>query len=661
MEIDDLKEIKKHYGENMMHLCRELFSTILEEKGRLFQLISQHFEYSRTLYDDIVNHHLQEEFKDYIYSFIDVEQDSIATSKTPAELLDMANYDLFECHSESEIQSFRKYYEPHEELCTFTFGGRLHRCFVFFAVKKDVDKIIRSDFTKPDRQDRYGTSVISIQFTRGNNNTVSIKNRYNHSVNNPDATFGNNLDNIIPGLTYAFNKTYNLNITPITRYFDLHNYVLTNEGKYIKYNSEVNGVYYCRDNIIYLNGQVKRYDKQKYIVMDYFILDKVNKEITLLDSSISDSFIKSIGRIERIEEFVDKSTKDRKVLINSNIEILLDRDNRIISYVNKNVEEIGNNFMYYNRWMQNIDIPNATRVGKGFLRNNNCLKTYDFSNIKTVGDDFLLHNKGIEDLSMPNLISTGKQFLGYIFHLNSINLPKLQIAGDDFLFSATNIGEKIEFPNLEEVGDSFLDKNTSLVSFSAPKLRHIGDIFISLNKKIHFIDLPELEELGHNFLSNNESILELYLPKIRAVGRNFLHKNKIIKRVFLPSVIEIKSNFLHDAEELISVDLPNVDFIDNNFLVYCRSLGEIILPNVNIIGNNFLYSCKNIKKVIMPNVGSVGHGFLTEANNITELYIPNIIVIDDEDFLSSSPEELRNKYKDKFISLETSSSNKRKR
>ena len=71
--------------------------------------------------------------------------------------------------------------------------------------------------------------------------------------------------------------------------------------------------------------------------------------------------------------------------------------------------------------------------------------------------------------------------------------------------------------------------------------------------------------------------------------------------------------------------------------------------------------CKNIKKVIMPNVGSVGHGFLTEANNITELYIPNIIVIDDEDFLSSSPEELRNKYKDKFISLETSSSNKRKR
>ena len=40
--------------------------------------------------------------------------------------------------------------------------------------------------------------MISIQFTKDDAHTLSIKNRYNHSVNDPDATFSNNLDNIIP-------------------------------------------------------------------------------------------------------------------------------------------------------------------------------------------------------------------------------------------------------------------------------------------------------------------------------------------------------------------------------------------------------------------------------------------------------------------------------
>ena len=40
MVSTDLKLIKKHYGEKMMHLCRELFPTILERNGLLFKLLS---------------------------------------------------------------------------------------------------------------------------------------------------------------------------------------------------------------------------------------------------------------------------------------------------------------------------------------------------------------------------------------------------------------------------------------------------------------------------------------------------------------------------------------------------------------------------------------------------------------------------------------------
>lgn len=41
--LDDLKQIKKDYGENMSHLCRRLFSTILETPGLLYHIISTHF------------------------------------------------------------------------------------------------------------------------------------------------------------------------------------------------------------------------------------------------------------------------------------------------------------------------------------------------------------------------------------------------------------------------------------------------------------------------------------------------------------------------------------------------------------------------------------------------------------------------------------------
>ena len=66
--------------------------------------------------------------------------EGIKTEKTPKELLDEVGYDLYECTTEEEIQSFKKYYEPEEQLCTFH-GGRLLNHRVFFAIKKNVDYI----------------------------------------------------------------------------------------------------------------------------------------------------------------------------------------------------------------------------------------------------------------------------------------------------------------------------------------------------------------------------------------------------------------------------------------------------------------------------------------------------------------------------------------
>ncbi len=122
----DLKIIKKKYGEEMAHFCRDAFSTILEQEGVLTNLLLKWFEPSKFLYKDLQKEDLEMAFKDFIYKQFDKrsEEQTNSNIKTPQELLSEAGYNLYECKSEEEIQSFKKYYAPREELCTFR-GGRL--------------------------------------------------------------------------------------------------------------------------------------------------------------------------------------------------------------------------------------------------------------------------------------------------------------------------------------------------------------------------------------------------------------------------------------------------------------------------------------------------------------------------------------------------------
>lgn len=109
--MNDLKMIKKYYGEEMMHLCKKLFPTLLEEEGKLFSILSEHFAYNKFLYNDIINQDMVISFTNFIYSFAGIDITDAIVDKTPSELMDEAGYKLYECKTEEEINSFRKYYK----------------------------------------------------------------------------------------------------------------------------------------------------------------------------------------------------------------------------------------------------------------------------------------------------------------------------------------------------------------------------------------------------------------------------------------------------------------------------------------------------------------------------------------------------------------------
>ena len=185
----DLEIIKKQYGENFAKLCRKLFPTVLETDGLLSEIITAHFAPTRSLYDDLIQNKLEEKFESYIFSLVQQKENEIISDEEPEKLMKKAGYKLYKCETYEDIMQFKKYYSFGEELCTFYEDDRINTHLVFFAVKTNAKKLKRKKFTNPQREDEYGTSVISIQFRKGNNQSLSIKNRYNHTVENPYATF----------------------------------------------------------------------------------------------------------------------------------------------------------------------------------------------------------------------------------------------------------------------------------------------------------------------------------------------------------------------------------------------------------------------------------------------------------------------------------------
>lgn len=558
----DLKYIKKKYGEKMMHYCRECFPTILNVPGKLVEILNTHFYCVKdSLYNDIKENHKESEFNDFVYSNAGLknEYDIRDVSKTPKELLDDAGYDLFECKTVEEVNSFKKYFILGEQLCTFLDpASRLENKYVFFAVKKNILDIKREDFLIPDRQDEYGTSVISIQFTRDKNNHLSIKNRYNEVVNNPDSTFDNNLDNIIPGLTMSFYKAYGIReIYDENSEFQMEHYISI-DGEYYKYNYKLNDIYYCTNNIIALNGKVIKYDPEKYIIMDYFIIDLVNKKVDVFDNKLRDSFSEVIGKIKNIE--IVRGEKDKKVYITNEedniFELTLSFDNKLIGIKNNMIDKLPNRFLISGQYLKNMEFSNVREIGNDVLYANTDLEHFNLSKAKVIGNYFLANN----------------------IKLTNIDLNKTIMIGDDFL-KRNIIVESINFDSLQRVGNSFMFSNKGLSSIVIPNLSYTGKCFFKLNDKVLFASFPSLQETGDFFMNDAKNLRMFEADNLRVSGDMFLMANKELDYISLPNLIKTGKLFLAANQIIMSVNLPNLSYLPKYFLRNAGGLESITLAD----------------------------------------------------------------------------------
>ena len=520
--LRELRYLKKHYGEKFAKFARANFSTILEKEGTLTNIIEEYFAHSHSLFEDVLNENVEADFVKFVYSKykgINVDYYFPSGGKTPEELLSQAGYILFpECQTEKDLEQFKKYYYKDELICTlWPEANRLSSNRVWFAVKKNVDEIKREDFKKPYRQDKYGTSVISIQFDKGEMTRVSIKNRYNHTVINPDATFSNNLDNIIPGLTNAFCEKYGIYLDEnITYSLSLQNYTRLNGKKFYRYNvfDIISNITFCENNIMLSRFQEVKFDKSRYLLVDNYLIDFVKKEVYLVydeKTLIKDAFTKSIGQIKTIH--VENTPDGKKIVFGvqdgEDVILNIDSNNSLRSYCNNNVTEIDNNFLGLDNNIESIEMKKVKTVERGFLQKNKCLTTLNMPELRTTKEDFLSLNKDLANLDLPNLEYLADNSFNCL-NIKNVFLPKLKIMSKNCFLDCK--AEVVDLPMIEYIGPGCFDSFDSydMVYFNVPNLTYIGDrSFYSVNS-CDIVNAPSIKDFGTGVFHNNEIILQLF-------------------------------------------------------------------------------------------------------------------------------------------------------
>ena len=111
----ELRKIKKLYGEDFAKLCRVHFSRLLDEEGKLTEILLKLFAPSHSLYDELMNQDRIFEFKGAVYKKAGISKpEKIEVDETPEELLKkFIATKRAECSEMSKIPhpaEFEKYY-----------------------------------------------------------------------------------------------------------------------------------------------------------------------------------------------------------------------------------------------------------------------------------------------------------------------------------------------------------------------------------------------------------------------------------------------------------------------------------------------------------------------------------------------------------------------
>lgn len=543
----------------------------------------------------------------FLVSLKNIQITKMSVHQNPIELLTQAGYDAYVADTLEKQNAIKKYYAPGEQICTFRDPHRFENYYIINAVRKNVKDIKRSSI--PKREDEYGTSVISIQVLK-TGGFISIKNRYNHTVDNPDNTFNSNPDNIIAGLSDAIKHYFHVDFASQTVELP-NNYVFVN-NQIIHYNQEINNMYFG-DDFYVSNGVIHKLDNNtEYMLGNGVIFNNSTKTARCLqhwrvsfsdisDQLDSDTFVESLNNIFQNKKTAIKSAKDGTRTFFANGVKVIETKNGMLTF---------------------IHAPDAKYL---YLKNMNLSGNLDFGGVVDINLDSV---KFAPDLTLklnPNAHSiqfnkteglSGDLDLSHVKHLSF---------GADAQLDCSNI-TSLRFPK----------STPSLEMLNINKIR--GDLDLSIMRSV---SLKYCNLTGTNVITrsdynifemysviglcgklNLENTREIYLMHSDLSNLSELTTNPNAEIIRLSEIKGLTGNL--NFENVDNLRLEEVDFSEcpvikfNHFansieVVGCRNLrGNLDFSNVkhiNVIGTDF--SC--VKSLKFP----------SEIDNFQMITAPN--------------------------------------
>lgn len=592
--------IKKQNGEKFAQTLRAYHNGIFE-----IPELDKVLEYAGNDADGI---------KFFLVGLLREKKGDVITDKNPIELLDEAGYDAYYADTLEKQNAISKYFAKGEELCTFKDKTRFEDYYIINAVKKNVQQIKREDFKNPEREDAYGTSVISIQILKSGG-FISIKNRYNHTIDNPDNTFFSNPDNIIKGLSSSLKNYFNVDFA--SHRIPLPDNYMTLRNQIIQYHTESNGFYFGT-NFYVKDSSIYKIDKNSQIMCAPFIIDIKNKKV-LNPSGLTDSFPEVLeAEFQNKKLKITKDEQKNYTVCADNVPLLkIDSTGNLLEINLEKTEHIGNNFGTGFRGksaLKKITAKNLTGTGDRFCPKAP-VETVDFPKLKSTGNSFLQSSR-LKGIYLPEVETVGDNFLSGTAVEKAL-LPKLKMVGDSFL--STNKATRIHLPELEKTGDNFMLNSNLLRDAKFDKLTSIGAHFLGFNH-LEQIHLPLLESVGDSFMSHSSNLKHIRLDNLKKAGDYFLHHTPM-KEITLPELETVGRRFMAGALSLKKATLPRLKKAGDSFLYYTK-VKEIVLPELETVGQSFMSFCPCLKTVTLKKLKQIDAHFMNKCDKLKILTAP---------------------------------------
>ena len=467
--------------------------------------------------------------------YLTKQESQYYTNKDPLELLSDAGYDAFVVKNEKQKNSIKKYYRSGEEICTLRDPHRHENYYMIHAIKRGADKIKPS--RKPEREDEYGTSVISIQIAK-TGGFISIKNRYNHTISDPDATFNNNPDNIIPGLTNSLKKYFDVDFTTSEQILPENFRIIGKQ--FVHFNYEINNVYY--DEKHYFQGsRITKLNPDYEIMLDSVILDKRTGKVRSVQ-----------GNTENLSQVLNNEMSGQKVKTKTDKttgEIII-----TITDENKQTKELART---KNGYITSLHLYKTTEIGDRFLDMNYSLKELYAPKLKKMGAYCFYRTNSLEKLYVPELEQMAEMCFYQCSRLQEVLLPKLKKIGACCFENSRNI-KKIYIPELEEMKGGVFSQNDDLKELYAPKLKKMGIGCFCYNAKLKTVYIPELEELCSDSFANVKHLKELIAPRLKKIFHNFTYSPIVMKKFVCPELEEAGQNCFDGTKIIQNLYAPKL-------------------------------------------------------------------------------------------------------